>query len=424
MAMVQSQSDYRVWPVEGLPLRVEFSMSVLEEICASAVDGLYRFRHGGVEVGGALYGAVTREAVRIVAYRPLECEHAFGPRFVLSERDRAEMKRLLEAPAQDPDLRGMTPLGWYHSHTRSEISLSPRDLEIHDRFFTQPTHIALIVRPESYESCRAGFFVREFNGRLRTDASFHEFALRPRRHGLVAAKPGTEAHAAPASAPAPPPAPAPVQAPPPSTPAAAAAPRPAPPEPQTEPEPESESEPYTLPSFAEMERTRSYRWLWLVAGLVFALLGGYAYHTYYGFTDTRPQLNLWVADIGGQLLIDWDRSADPVRNARWGRLEIMDGKEKATIAIPKDRLREGSIDYVRRGDMLDVRLTLEQSDGRKVTEVIRFIGQPVNRPPTPEIAEALRERDALKAEVEKLRDEIQRRGTRRRARPPVAAPKP
>jgi proteasome lid subunit RPN8/RPN11 len=409
MPTVQAQSEYRMWPVEGLPLRVEFSMPVLEEVSASAVDGLYRFRHGGVEVGGVLYGTVTREAVRISAYRPLECEHAFGPRFVLSERDRAEMKRLIEAPGHEAGLKGLTPVGWYHSHTRSEISLSPRDLEIHDRFFTQPTHVALIVRPENYESCRAGFFVREFNGRLRTDASFHEFSMRPRRHGLVAAKPGAEPEAPPAPAAAPAAAPVPEAA-------AAAPPRPAPP-----PEPEGEPETYTLPSFVEVERTRNYRWLWLVAGLVFALLGGYVYHTYYGFTDTRPELNLWVADIGGQLLIDWDRTAAPVRNARSGRIEIQDGAERETVIIPKDRLREGSVDYVRRGDVLDIRLVLEQSDGRRVQEVIRFVGQPVNRPPTTEMTETIRERDELKAEVEKLRTELQRRGARRRT-PRAATP--
>jgi len=406
MPIPQSQTEYRSWPVDGLPLRVEFLQPVVEEIAAAAVDGLYRFRHGGVEVGGVLYGTVTRDAVRIAAFRPLECEHAFGPRFVLSEHDRGEMKRLVEPAGLDPVLRGLLPVGWYHSHTRSEIALSPRDIEIHERFFPHSSQLALVIRPENYESCRAGFFVRESNGRFHTGASIHEFAVRPRRHGLVAAE--SEPTPAPESAPA----------------AEAPAPEAHHPPPPSASGFDLDASALALPSFDEVERTHSHRWLWLAAGLVCALLAGFAVQAYYGFTDTRPELNLWVADMGGQLLIEWDRTAKPVREARAGRLEIQDGQDRVTVPIPADRLREGSIDYVRRGDVLDVRLVLAQPGGKQMHEIIRFVGQPVNRPPSPEVADALRERDALKAEVEKLRAEVQKKTARRRTpRPkPEAAP--
>ena len=36
-------------------------------------------------------------------------------------------------------------MGWYHSHTRSEIFLSDADLEIHNRYFPEPWQVALVL---------------------------------------------------------------------------------------------------------------------------------------------------------------------------------------------------------------------------------------------------------------------------------------
>ena len=86
MAAADEHTDFNSWTVDGRGPRIEYAVPVLEEICAEAVEGLYRFRHGGVEIGGVLFGEADNGLVRILAYRPLECEHAFGPRFVLRSR--------------------------------------------------------------------------------------------------------------------------------------------------------------------------------------------------------------------------------------------------------------------------------------------------------------------------------------------------
>lgn len=392
--------EYSTYSFEGLPVRIEYALPVLQEICALAVEGLYRFRHGGMEVGGVLFGAVDQDLVSIAAFRPLLCEHAFGPRFVLSDRDRAAMKALLELPQTDPALVGLAPVGWYHSHTRSEIALSPRDLEIYDRFFPHPGQIALVLRPESYGSARAGFFARGTDAAVSGEGYCEEFVIRTTR----VAVPPRETE--------------PVAARPPARPVVVAA---------AAPPPAHETEPALppLPSFARAEPVRARRSIWLLALLVLALAGGAGVEAYYRFTAPPQQLALWVFDVGGQLLIEWDRTAKPVRDAESGRLEILDGQQRRDIQMDGDRLREGSVGYVRQSEIVDVRLHVSPRSSRPVQEFMRFVGQPVRRAVPPAEGDVVRERDALKAEVDKLRTELQRRDARaRRLRPPEPRPRP
>ncbi len=422
MATSEPQTKFHYWPVEGLPVQVEFTLAVLEEVAATAVDGLYRFRHGGMEVGGVLYGTAEQGVVRITAFRPLDCDHAFGPRFVLSEKDRAAMTALLELPATDPALQGLTAVGWYHSHTRSDIALSPRDVEIYDRFFPGPTQVALVLRPENYGTSRAGFFLREANGVMRTESSYHEFAIRPRRHGMVLTEQEPPTAQQPPAAKAP---------------AAAARPQvhttrllfqPSRPRPTPNPDADGaeadEGETPNLPSFTNADTMGGRKWwIWVAVGLFLVVLGGVGLEAYDRYSGAPPTLYLWVADIGGQLLIDWDRTAPPVRSAEKGKLEIMDGNRPVTVDIPLERLKEGSIDFVRTSDTVDVKLVLEQKGGGSVSESIRFVGQPVRQAPSASEIAVQRERDALRMEVEALRTQLQKKETRRRG-PRTDNPRP
>ena len=156
-----------------------------------------------------------------------------------------------------------------------------------------------------------------------------------------------------------------------------------------------------------------------------ALLGGAAVGAFYLYAAPQPPLVLFVADVGGQLLIEWDRASKPVREAQNAQVEILDGGERRVIQMDGDRLREGSVNYARHSEIVDVRLRVNPRGARPVQEFVRFIGQPVRRTGTPEEAEVVRQRDALKAEVEKLRAEIQRRNARaRRARAAASRAKP
>jgi proteasome lid subunit RPN8/RPN11 len=349
-----------------------------------------------MEVGGVLFGTADGDRIRVLAYRPLECEHAFGPRFVLSERDRAALKELLYAPRRERELRGLEPVGWYHSHTRSGVELSPRDLEIYDSYFPQRWQVALVVRPDNYGPARAGFFFRERTGVVHAEYSYEEFTSLARRHGLVA-EPGVEAQAPAKAAPPAPPERQPRRAPAPPAPVPEAAP--------AEPEREAEAQPLEIPSFARAQPWREKKWVWALLAVTLVSAAAFGAVQYYIQSAPQPSLALWVADVGGQLLIEWDRGARPIREAASATLEIQDGSQRVTRTLDRDMLREGSIDYQRLADVVDVRLRIK-TRGRDVEQWIRFIGQPVGRGPMAEDPASARQRDELKTEVDELKKQL------------------
>ena len=115
--------------------------------------------------------------MRILACRALPCEHSMGPGFVLSEKDEQRLAQLVSSPAADPALHGLQALGWYHSHLRSKIFLSARDLQVHSRHFSSPFQVALVIHPQSERPTRAGFFFRESSGQMRTESAYEEFTI-------------------------------------------------------------------------------------------------------------------------------------------------------------------------------------------------------------------------------------------------------
>ncbi len=404
MSTGEVRREFRSWSVENHAIRIEYAVPALEEVSAEGVDGLYRFRHGGMEVGGVLFGTAAGDRVRVVTFRPLDCEHAFGPRFVLSERDRAALKDLLYAPRREAELRGLEPVGWYHSHTRSGIELSPRDLEIYDSYFPQRWQIALVVRPENSGPVRAGFFFRERDGTVHAESSYEEFTCVPRRHGLVAVEePEPEAEVA---EPAPPPPPEPRSR------RAAAAPtrHRAAPSPAEEVE-EARLEPLEVPGFAKTQPWHGKKWIWAALAAALVSAAGFGAARWYVDSAPPPPLSLWVVDLGGQLLIEWDRAARPIRDAQTATLEIQDGDLRITKVLDAEVLHGGNVDYRRIADVIDVRLRVKQR-GRDVQDLVRFIGQPVKPVAVTDAnAASTRERDALKAELDALKKQMEDKDT-------------
>jgi proteasome lid subunit RPN8/RPN11 len=169
-------TNLKNWRISQCPFLMECSSPVLDQIRREVETG--RNLPGGErETGGVLFGIQEPCRIWILASKPLQCEHAMGPGFVLSEKDEKRLVHLISAPATDPELNGLQALGWYHSHLRSRIFLSERDRQIHSRYFAAPYQIALVVHPESERPTRAGFFFREASGEMRTESSYEEFTI-------------------------------------------------------------------------------------------------------------------------------------------------------------------------------------------------------------------------------------------------------
>jgi proteasome lid subunit RPN8/RPN11 len=404
-----TNSQFATWTAPECPFAIEYSLRVLDDIRLAVLDAYFSLPRGGAEIGGILLGAAEKGRVVIVDYAALECEHAYGPSFTLSDRDYAKLRELLEIAGRSGG--GMVPVGWYHSHTRSEVFFSDADIAIHKQFFPEPWQIALVLKPNAFEPARAGFFFREPGGTIHGESSYREFTLEPQ---LV--QPG-----------APVPAPSPVRAIP-----ARTAPDPA--EAAVVPGPASAPiAPIKPPSFLAVEPPPRHRRRWVAAALAVAgiALGGYQTQSMWmpplaaavmRFTaKPAPQpkpaapvatLGLTTADQNGQLHIIWDRNSPVVRSAATGILSISEGPAPLVIPLDLSHLQTGSFTYGRQASRVDVSLTVQSPDGRRTREVATYVGAMPDKPAAPENAAVRKERDNLAKEAARLKSDLKKQAER------------
>ncbi len=376
-----TQDELNTWSAPGCTIAVAYAPAVLERIRRAVTEAFYSLPHGGLEIGGVLYGKRTPDSVAILAFRPLDCEHAHGPSFTLSAADEQNLEELIAAPLSEPELHGMEALGWYHSHTRSGVALSVADVTVHTGHFPEPWQVALVIQPLVGRPPRAGFFLRDTDGDMRGGASPAEFTLSP-----VRLPPGIEDDLEP-----------------------------------TEPEEAPGSPPAETVSAISTPRTAVPRtWhspvvgaLAIVAGLL-AGAGFWAAKSVNSTAQVREPLSLTSTERGGQLDIRWNGATPAVAAAATARLEILDGTRRRTVNLDPMHLRKGSFAFVRESERVDIRMLIEQHDGERVEEITSFLGPKPVRSPTPEELDLRRERDALAVQSEQLRDGLRAESQRRR----------
>jgi hypothetical protein len=307
---------------------------VLDQIRLAVMEAFFAIPRGGLEVGGVLFGQRREGLLRIEAFRMLECDHAAGPSFTLSEADHVRLRDLLDSAAG----AGLLPVGWFRSRTRSEISLSEADAAIHDTYFREPWQVVLVLRPEVTRPTRAAFFARA-DGLLCVSDS--EFLLEPWE----------------------------------GTPACAVA------------DPVQEGQvgnlPHELPQMPEPKfltaasASRSFsRVLWVSALLVVLTGAGLAGRQYLEVkTPAQERLSLEAIDRGGQLQLLWDHGARSVRAARHAKLEITDGAAWFSTALEPAQLQRGSFYYARQTGRVDIHLTVIEPNGRSTDEFASYVGR-------------------------------------------------
>src|ERR1022692_231605 len=74
------------WHIPQCPFLMECSSSVLHQI-RREVEAGRNLPGGERETGGVLFGIQEPGRICILASKPLQCEHAMGPGFVLSQKD-------------------------------------------------------------------------------------------------------------------------------------------------------------------------------------------------------------------------------------------------------------------------------------------------------------------------------------------------
>ncbi len=482
-----SETRFGAWTApESNVVAVEYSLVVIEEIRQAVTEGFQRFARGGIEVGGVLYGTYEGKTARILAVREIACEHAHGPSFVLSHKDRSALSDQLERDRKDVRLEGFQALGFYVSHTRSDIVLQPGDQETYEAFFSELWQVVLVVRPGRAGAMRAGFFVREADGTVKTDHSYLDFNF-PERVAippLLPERPSADRGAARRAA-------ADSSAPDTAVPDRASSDRPGPersgpdrsgPErapidkrpsaferlglPAYEPSgfepaeasfaergsgyaaqspelatefatdtPQDSSEPpVRSPGFTPAPEPKSNWPRWLLSAAVVLAVGvlgiaGLRYfggQSYLGARAPAEPISLAVFEHegghAGQLRIEWNHNAAPIRNAAMGTLDISDGKDVRTLMLSKEDLLRGSFTYARHSGDVQVRLEVQNAGGEKTQEASRFLGAAVTAVDEPaadpkadvsakpaadpaEVSAVQKERDAFQQEVMRLRRE-------------------
>lgn len=387
------------WTTPDCPVSVDYSLSVVEQIRILATDGFHRLSRGGIEVGGVLFGAHAKGVVRIDAMRQVSCTYSRGPSYLLSQADRLQFQRTVESHRTDPGLDGLIPVGWFVSHTRSDLALTEFDLEVFKEYFPEDWQVALILRPDRTGATRAGFFPRPAEGAAPGTASPLEFQLDVFHH----------ADAAPVSNPVA------IERPP-----AARRPRARieTADPVDRPVGDGASlsrreaqlpvvtEP-PLPRFLLVDtkpaKSRKWRWLFIYAAIVATIVIGI--RVYLVSRDIEP-LSLQAVEEDGEMHVRWNRAASAMSGAQRGLLEITDEGAVRSVKLSPAQLEAGIYRFLRKGSDVNVKLTLYDSSGAATEEVTRFLGQPVAKQKIPESREPDQEALRLTEENSQLKDDL------------------
>lgn len=358
---------------EGILRSFHYSKVVFEQIRATVVDKFLSIPRGGLEVGGVLFGRFSEGECTVIAHRPIAIEYRAGPAFRLSETDEATLARLLEEAGADPDLAGLEPVGWYHSHTRTDLSLTPEDLEIHRRFFPRSTQIALVLKPFKFEPVQAAVYV----GGAETIWNLFHLDVPGRRQPDKLEAPSV------------------------------------PPPPVVKREEIPATVDYVPPAHAS-------GWLFIAScGMLATILAAAAFFFQPSAPKTALNPQLHVTDAANQLTIDWNSEASWVKEAESGELHIRDGQAPATtIPLDRDFLRRGSITYGRTSGNVDVRLVVRSRSGEQADAAARFVGAAPTPPPTEPASQIRAGIEKPRADLEKVQAQVPSKSETALAKPP------
>jgi len=171
-----SASPYGEWNPAGAPFRIRYSHSLLQEIDFCAADGYRRIPHGGLEVGGLLYGPVEDGVLTLVACQAIECQHSNGPSFALSEWDVERLAAQIRRPFRENEAE-LPVAGWFISHCRGELAMTQQEVDLFAELFPAPHCVTLLAKPEKFKATQYGFLARTRNGTLQDTRCSKTFLL-------------------------------------------------------------------------------------------------------------------------------------------------------------------------------------------------------------------------------------------------------
>ena len=361
-------ADYYVWEVPGKPLTVHLHLEVVDRMASEVMRGFGAVPKRGAEVGGVLIGSIEPgepSIVRIEDFEPIECDYKRGPSYLFSADDQAAFDDACVRWRREDSPQAYA-VGYFRSHTRDGMAMSPEDIELMDRCFPEPLQVALLIKPFATKASPAGFFFREdgvfqettpleFPFRRRElsgeEAPPHRSLMerRPRSRDLPGmVSPDSEA-----------------------------------PEVKMGEEEYGDAESVPQPEHAyattapAKSRLRS-AWVWIPLSFIFLLLGlllGFQAALTMGSRVSAGgapdyALSLAVTKSDDNLSVKWDRQAAPIRTALRGVIEIQDGSQTISRDLDAAQLQNGNMIYRNSSNAVRFRLIVFPSSRISVTETI------------------------------------------------------
>jgi hypothetical protein len=352
----ESHGSY-LWEVPGMQVSIHLHYDVVDRLLMEVMRGFGSVPRRGAEVGGLLLGTselAEKLTVRIEDYEPVPCSYMSGPSYQLSERDLHEFADSCDRWRNGPDRR-IYAVGYYRSHTRDGLSVTPEDLSLLKRFLPPPKNVALVIKPFATKVSIAGFFFWE-DGSMQTESTYLEFPFRRKELGGgvtgVGRLAGTKSSDAFGS---------------------------------DEQEPgladpadtDAEKLQEMQASAAKPESFARKGWVWIPLSFIFLFLGvllGFQaalslQKKPLGDSTLNPySLALSVAKSGDSLNIRWDRQAPAIRGAKRGVLQIDDGAYHKQLELDPSQLQIGSVIYRRVSGNVTFKLEVFTHDRTSVVE--------------------------------------------------------
>ena len=340
-----------------LGLEVEFAPAVLPFLCREAAVGARSLAKGGLEVGGVLFGIESDGLIRILAARPIECEHRLGPSFVLSDTDDVRLAQMLADSKLDSELSSLEPLGCYLSHSRHGATLTDSDVQLLNRHFAGTRQLAVILIPHLPLAINVSFLALDAQG---THAAFHEFEysilnlpkveMGTRRQNVSRPPLNRASTAVKLDCEVVPVKPLPVS--PVKLDSEVVA---------TKPSPVS---PVAVTRARQPEQLRRPPSTLLLAGVVLAVLC--APHR---DAITLP-VSLSFSERGENLVIHWDAALSAIRQPSQGAVDIQDGEAAVRVALDGAALRKGWIQYARKAEIVRASFSLAAKGIRALEDAV------------------------------------------------------
>jgi hypothetical protein len=167
-----------LWQVPGKRISVSLGLDVVDRVSLAVLEGFQALPRRGLEIGGFLLGRTKRNGestcVEVDDFEPLACEHAVGPSYLLSALDR---KLLEERIRWHKSKGGPSIVGFYRSHTRKEFTATLEDVDVLTNYFSDPSHVFLLMHAHREAPPAAGFVIWE-GRKIRSLRPYLEFPLR------------------------------------------------------------------------------------------------------------------------------------------------------------------------------------------------------------------------------------------------------